>query len=125
MENKEKQQKAKEIFQEKIEAFKTLLSLDLSVDLRSKILLVVQAAEALAEKDPVSALTFLNIFFNDYMRLINANDEKQTIEAVEKSKEVPFSFLDYDSQYAEFLKADRDLNKQKNELSFSKPKIWH
>lgn len=122
MENKQKQEKAKEIFQEKIEAFKTLLSLDLSVDLRSKILLVVQAAESLAEKDPVSALTFLNIFFNDYMRLINANDEKKTVEAVEKSKEVPFSFLDYDNQHAEFLKADREINKQKNEMSF-KPKI--
>ncbi|MCT7344197.1 hypothetical protein N5K55_36585 [Pseudomonas aeruginosa] len=58
MENKEKQQKAKEIFQEKIEAFKTLLSLDLSVDLRSKILLVVQAAEALAEKRPCKRLNF-------------------------------------------------------------------
>lgn len=122
MENKQKQEKAKEIFQEKIEAFKTLLSLDLSVDLRSKILLVIQAAESLAEKNPVSALMFLNIFFNDYMRLINANDEKQTVEAVEKSKEVPFSFLDYDNQHAEFLRADREINKQKNEMSF-KPKI--
>jgi thermostable 8-oxoguanine DNA glycosylase len=122
MENKQKQEKAKEIFQEKIEAFKTLLSLDLSVDLRSKISLVIQAAESLAEKDPASALMFLSIFFHDYMRLINDNDEKQTVEAIEKSKEVPFSFLDYDNQHAEFLKADREINKQKNEMSF-KPKI--
>ena len=122
MENKQKQEKAKEIFQEKIEAFKTLLSLNLSIDLRSKISLVIQAAESLAEKDPASALMFLSIFFHDYMRLINDNDEKQTVEAIEKSKEVPFSFLDYDNQHAEFLKADREINKQKNEMSF-KPKI--
>ena len=122
MENKQKQEKAKEIFQEKIEAFKTLLSLNLSIDLRSKISLVIQAAESLAEKDPASALMFLSIFFHDYMRLINDNDEKQTVEAIEKSKEVPFSFLDYDIQHAEFLKADREINKQKNEMSF-KPKI--
>ncbi|HCF2990979.1 TPA: hypothetical protein NIB67_005108 [Pseudomonas aeruginosa] len=122
MKNKQKQENAKEIFQEKIEAFKTLLSLNLSIDLRSKISLVIQAAESLAEKDPASALMFLSIFFHDYMRLINDNDEKQTVEAIEKSKEVPFSFLDYDNQHAEFLKADREINKQKNEMSF-KPKI--
>ncbi|MBN0024022.1 hypothetical protein JTL70_35170, partial [Pseudomonas aeruginosa] len=86
MENNEIEEKAKEIFQAKIEAFKTLLSLDLTVDLRSKILTVVEAAESLANKSPSSALLFLSMFYNDYMRLINANDEKKNIEEIEKQK---------------------------------------
>ncbi|MBM9955062.1 hypothetical protein JTL38_04255 [Pseudomonas aeruginosa] len=126
MENNEIEEKAKEIFQAKIEAFKTLLSLDLTVDLRSKILTVVEAAESLANKSPSSALLFLSMFYNDYMRLINANDEKKNIEEIEKqkskSKEVPYSFLDYDNQHAAFLKADREINKPKKELNF-KPKF--